>query len=173
MIVIMKPHCTRDQMDHVVHMLDEMGCQHWIIEGSEQNVVEVLGPRGRLDRDRLAAAPMVERVLDRADPIRAAGRVPGDETREIPLGTSGTVGGRQIAVIAGPCSGEGKSALDHVYNNILAEHKSKDEERRRILQRPQLRRPWPSWGRKGGRKRNGRGRSRKRRKRRRRRPDWR
>ena len=111
MIVIMKPHCTRDQMDHVVHMLDEMGCQHWIIEGSEQNVVEVLGPRGRLDRDRLTAAPMVERVLDRADPIRAAGRVPGDQTREIPLGTSGTVGGRQIAVIAGPCSVEGKSQL--------------------------------------------------------------
>ena len=111
MIVIMKPHCTRDQMDRVVHMLDEMGCQHWVIEGSEQNVVEVLGPRDRLDRERLTTAPMVERVLDRADPIRAAGRVPGDRTREIALGTSGTIGGRKIAVIAGPCSVEGKSQL--------------------------------------------------------------
>ena len=111
MIVIMKPHCSRDQMDHVVHLLDEMGCQHWIIEGSEQNVVEVLGSRDRLDRDRLSNAPMVERVLDKADPIRATHRAPGDRTREIPLGTSGTVGGRKIAVIAGPCSVETKSQM--------------------------------------------------------------
>jgi len=98
-------------MDDVVHMLDEMGCQHWIIEGSEQNVLEVLGPRGHLDRERLTNAPMVERVLDKADPIHAAHRAPGDRTREIPLGTSGTIGGKQIAVIAGPCSVESKSQL--------------------------------------------------------------
>ena len=111
MIVIMKPHCTRNQMDHVGHLLDGMGCQHWIIEGSEQSVVEVLGSRDRVDQDRLRNAPMVERVLDRADPIRAARRAPGDRTREIPLGTSGTIGGTKIAVIAGPCSVESKGQL--------------------------------------------------------------
>jgi len=50
-------------------------------------------------------------VLDKADPIRAMKRHPGEPTREIPLGTSGTIGGREIAVIAGPCSVESRNQV--------------------------------------------------------------
>lgn len=111
MIIVMKPHCSRDQMDTVVGLLGDMGCDHWVIEGSEQKVIEVLGARDRLDRRQLETAPMVDRVLDKSESFLAADRRPGDHTREIPLGAAGTIGGRRVAVIAGPCAVESESQL--------------------------------------------------------------
>jgi len=111
MIVLMKPSCSQDQIDHVIELLDEMGCDHCVINGSKQQVVEVLGARDRLDRRRLESAPMVERVLDKSAPTLAADRQPGDRTREIPLGASATIGGAKIALIAGPCAVETESQI--------------------------------------------------------------
>jgi 3-deoxy-7-phosphoheptulonate synthase len=111
MIVIMKPRCSQEQINHVVRLLDEMGCDHWVIESSKQKVVEVLGARDHLDRHRLMNAPMVDRVLEKSEPILAADRSPDDRTREIPLGATATIGGGKIAVIAGPCSVETESQL--------------------------------------------------------------
>ncbi len=111
MIVIMKPHCSQHQIDYVVGLLDEMGCDHCVIESSEQKVVEVLGARDRLDLRQLVNAPMVDRVLEKSEPFLVARRGPDNRTREIPLGATATVGGKKIAVIAGPCSVETESQL--------------------------------------------------------------
>ncbi|MFQ6008305.1 MAG: 3-deoxy-7-phosphoheptulonate synthase [Candidatus Zixiibacteriota bacterium] len=107
----MKPYCSLEQIDYVVGLLDEMGCDHCVIDGSQQKVVEVLGAQNDLDRQRLMNAPMVERLLEDSEPFLAADRNPGDHTREIPLGNSASVGGTKVAVIAGPCSVETESQL--------------------------------------------------------------
>jgi 3-deoxy-7-phosphoheptulonate synthase len=88
-----------------------MGCDHCVINGSKQQVVEVLGTRDRLDRNRLESAPMVEQVLDKSSPMLATDRQPGDRTRELPLGTTATIGGTKIALIAGPCAVETESQI--------------------------------------------------------------
>jgi 3-deoxy-7-phosphoheptulonate synthase len=111
MIIIMKRQCSQDQIDHIEELLDEMGCDHCVIKSSEQKVVEVLGARDHLDPDRLKNAPMVDLVLEKSEPILAAGRSPCDRTREIPLGATATIGGRKIAMIAGPCAVETRSQI--------------------------------------------------------------
>ncbi len=111
MIVLMKPHCSQDQIDHVIELLDEMGCDHCVINGSKQHVVEVLGARDHLDRPRLEKAPMVDLVLEKSEPMLAADRSPDNSTREIPLGATATIGGTKIALIAGPCAVETESQI--------------------------------------------------------------
>ncbi len=111
MIVVMKPRCSEESLDHVVRLLGEMGTEPCVINNSGQKVVEVLGKSDRLDSNRLESAPMVERVLENAEPILAANRKPGDRTCEVPLGANATVGGKKLAVIAGPCSVETQSQL--------------------------------------------------------------
>ena len=111
MIVLMKPRCSQDQIDHVIELLDEMGCDHCVINGSKQQVVEILGARDHLDRPRLEKAPMVDRVLDKPEPMLAADRSPDNSTREIPLGATATIGGTKIALIAGPCAVETESQI--------------------------------------------------------------
>ncbi len=111
MIVVMKPRSTREHLDHIVGLLDGLGVDGQVIDGANQKCVEVFGANGHVPRALLERQPMVDRVLDRADPILAAGRRPGDQTNEVPLGAGATIGGRKLGIIAGPCSVESRAQL--------------------------------------------------------------
>jgi 3-deoxy-7-phosphoheptulonate synthase len=111
MIVVMNPSCSSEHVGHISELLGGMGVERCIIRGSRQTVIEVLGANGELDRAVLEGAPMVERVVKDHGAVLATGRKPNDETLEIPLGSSATIGGRKLAIIAGPCSVESKDQL--------------------------------------------------------------
>lgn len=110
MIVTLEAAASREHVDHVVALLKEMGADSYVVETSRLPVIEVLGS-ARVDRARLEAAPMVSRVLDRAFPLLAGDRQPGEQTDEISLGPGATIGGQRLAVIAGPCSVESRGQL--------------------------------------------------------------
>lgn len=111
MIMVMKQASTAKQIENVVKLLEGMGLTGCVIEGAAQTVVEVVGANGQIDRAALETAPMVDRLLDKAEPILAAGRKPGEATFEVPVGAQAFVGGRTLGVIAGPCSVESKAQL--------------------------------------------------------------
>jgi 3-deoxy-7-phosphoheptulonate synthase len=111
MIVVMSPHSSREQIDHVVQSLRAMGASSHVIRSADRSVIELLDAGPRLDRSRLAILPMVDQVLEQPVAILAVGRQPDEHTREIPLGSRAVVGGPRIAVIAGPCSVESEPGL--------------------------------------------------------------
>jgi 3-deoxy-7-phosphoheptulonate synthase len=111
MIVVMKPHSSREHINQLVKLLDEMGVRSNVITGAGRSVVELLEADGQLDRDRLEREPMVDRVLDDSAPILAAARQPSDQTLQVPLGPHAAVGGRKLGIMAGPCSVESESRL--------------------------------------------------------------
>ena len=111
MILLMKRRCPEHGVDRVVRHLKEMGADHRVLENSGHTVIEVLGDAESLDRTWLEREPVVDRLIDEAEPILAADRQPGDCTREILLGDSATIGGTGIGVVAGPCSVETLSRL--------------------------------------------------------------
>ena len=111
MIVVMNPRCTRAHVDRVVQLLDDMGVPNHVIEGKRRSVIELLENHSRLDRAQLERTPMVERVLDRPDPVLATRRSAESSTAEVPLGNGATVGGTGLAIIAGPCAVESAERL--------------------------------------------------------------
>ena len=111
MIVVMKPGSTETHVDKVKEVLEDMELCGWLIESPDRKVVEVLGGDGHLNRERLQSAPMVDCVLTHSGPILAAARQAEDRTLEVPLGERSFIGGRKIAVIAGPCSVETRAQL--------------------------------------------------------------
>ena len=111
MIVVMNPASSEEHVHHVARLLDEMGLSSWLIEGADRKMLEVLGGNGKVNRAILEKAPMVDRLLDHAAPILAAGRQAGDRTITIPLGAKATIGGPKLGIIAGPCSVESQSQL--------------------------------------------------------------
>ncbi len=105
MIVIIKPHATPEQLEHVLDRIRQLGLQPMVSTGSERTVVGVLGDERLLAEGALESLPAVEQVMPILKPYKLVSReFKATDTvvqvRGVPFG------GRQIQVIAGPCSVE-------------------------------------------------------------------
>lgn len=117
MIVVMNPNSSDEQVGRVVDLLSQNGVDSFVVPGRERRTVEVFGDTNGLDRSVLESLPMVECIRDGGDASLAVGRRPDDATFEIPLGNGATIGGKKIALIAGPCSVE---SLDQILDIVVA-----------------------------------------------------
>ncbi|MGA3068428.1 MAG: 3-deoxy-7-phosphoheptulonate synthase, partial [Tepidisphaeraceae bacterium] len=113
MIVVMKPGAAKKQIDHLIHLVREMGLKEHVIVGEERTVVAVIGDDRFKDRTVLGSVDGVDRVVPILAPYKMASREMKKERTAIPLGGKlhGTVGGTKVAVIAGPCSVESRSQV--------------------------------------------------------------
>src|SRR5271154_6106719 len=113
MIVVMKPGASKEQIEHVAHLVREMGLKDHVIIGTERTVVAVIGDDRFKDRTVLETVAGVDRVVPILAPYKMASREVKKERSQVPLGgkLGGTVGGTKVAVIAGPCSVESKTQL--------------------------------------------------------------
>jgi 3-deoxy-7-phosphoheptulonate synthase len=111
MIVIMQPGAAPEHVQHVVQLVREAGLREHVIVGTERTVVAVVGDERTTDLSVLENAPFVDRVMPVLAPYKIASREVQPETSRVPLGTHAVVGGRQVAVIAGPCSVESRENL--------------------------------------------------------------
>jgi 3-deoxy-7-phosphoheptulonate synthase len=113
MIVVMKPKASKQQVEHVIHLVKEMGLKDHVIVGEERTVVAVIGDDRFKDRSVLESVDGVDRVVPILAPYKMASKEVQKERTVVPLGgkLKGTVGGKKVAVIAGPCSVESKSQV--------------------------------------------------------------
>jgi len=113
MVVVMKPGSTPRQVEHVVQRVREMGLKDHVIVGTERTVVAVIGDDRFKDRTVLESIEGVEKVVPILAPYKMASVEVRKERTLVPLGgkLGGVVGGRKVAVIAGPCSVEDRSRL--------------------------------------------------------------
>lgn len=113
MIIVMELVATKEQVEHVTRLLREMGMREHVIVGTERTVIAALGDERKLDIGRMENVPGVEKVMPVLAPYKLASREVQRERSNIPLGGSlgGAVGGKKIAVIAGPCSVEDRTQL--------------------------------------------------------------
>ena len=120
MIVVMKPGSEARQVEHVVKLVREMGLKDHVIVGTERTVVAVIGDDRMKDRSVLESVDGVDKVVPILAPYKMASNEVKKERTVVPLlagpwaqgrGDLPTVGGKQVGVIAGPCSVESKSQL--------------------------------------------------------------
>jgi 3-deoxy-7-phosphoheptulonate synthase len=110
MIVVMKPGSTPKQVEHVQHLVREMGLKDHVIVGTERTVVAVIGNDRFKDRTVMESVEGVEKVVPILAPYKMASREVKKERSVIPLrdGAPATVGGKRVAIMAGPCSVESR-----------------------------------------------------------------
>lgn len=115
MIVVMKSGADKRQIDHVAHLVREMGLRDHVIVGTERTVVAVIGDDRFKDRTVLETVEGVEKVVPILAPYKMASLEVKRERSVVPLlvhakpGASiPSVGGTHVAMIAGPCSVESK-----------------------------------------------------------------
>ena len=116
MIVVMRPDATKAEVDHVCSLIREMGLQDHPIVGTDLTVVAVVGDDRKKDGTVLERARGVDRVMKVLAPYKMVARSHHPHTTQVTVGgqpgvTACVFGGRQIPVIAGPCSVEGEKEI--------------------------------------------------------------
>ena len=112
MIVVMSPNSTKEQLDHVVKMVEEMGLSTHLIYGTNRTVVAAVGDKRMLDKGAVENAPGVEKIVPILAPYKVASREVKREDTAIELQPNGVkIGEKKIGIIAGPCSVEDRNQL--------------------------------------------------------------
>ena len=63
MIVVMKPGCTKAEVDHVVELIRQYGLKDHVIVGTDRTVVAAIGDKRGVDMSAIETAPMMQRLL--------------------------------------------------------------------------------------------------------------
>ena len=105
MIIIMKPHAREENVANLIEELSKKGMQVQRNAGVDCTVLGVIGDVASLDHEDFLMHEGVERVMRVSEPYKKANRKFHPENSEIDCGGV-KVGGRKLALIAGPCSVE-------------------------------------------------------------------
>ncbi len=111
MIIVMQNDATKEQTDHIIDRIKELGYTPHPIYGSKRTVIGAIGDeRGKFRLEKLASAPGVETVMPILKPYKLVGRELKSEQTIIKIGEH-TVGGKEFMLIAGPCSVENREQI--------------------------------------------------------------
>jgi len=117
MIIVFRPDATQEDLDHVVKKLRDLGLQAHISKGVERTLVGAIGDEAVLRTIPLEAFPGVENVLPILKPFKLASRDFRKENTLVRVGNA-EIGGKRIAVIAGPCAVENKTLMIEIAKGV-------------------------------------------------------
>ena len=103
MIIVLKPHTTKDDVSRVENMVKKRGLDTHIVQGKEMTVIGCIGDTAKVDSKLFEIDSAVDKVMHVQEPYKLANRAfhPEDSI----INVSGVkVGGDNLAMIAGPCS---------------------------------------------------------------------
>jgi 3-deoxy-7-phosphoheptulonate synthase len=106
MLVVMHQGATSDQIDRVVHTIEEMGYSARPMPGGQRTTVGVVGNDGRVDGSRIEALPGVAEIIHVTKPYKQVSREWHAENTIVTIAPGVAFGGSAVQVIAGPCSVE-------------------------------------------------------------------
>jgi 3-deoxy-7-phosphoheptulonate synthase len=120
MIISMRPHATREEIDHVCERVREFGYRVHSIEGEERVVIGVVGI-GDVTAclESLEATPGVESAMRISAPYKFVSREFKSEPSAIKV-NGWEVGAGDFTVIAGPCSVESEKQIMETAEAVAA-----------------------------------------------------
>lgn len=110
MIIVLKPGSTQADIDYIEEKLNEKGLKVHISRGEERTIIGAIGDERMLREASLAAYPAVEKMVPILKPFKLASRDFQKEDSVIDV-KGVTLGGKEVRVMAGPCSVEDREGL--------------------------------------------------------------
>jgi len=117
MIIVLKPGTTEKEIKHILDRVDELGLKTMVSRGIERTIIGVIGEEDILRVQPMEAFPGVEKVMPVLKPYKLVSREfhPADTKIKV---KNVEVGGKQVIVIAGPCSVENKKMLLEISKQV-------------------------------------------------------
>ena len=121
MLVVMKAQATPEQIQAVCDHIEQLGFRAHPLPGAQRTAIGITGNQGEVDRGNLEELSGVAEVIRVSKPYKLASRDVKEEDTVIQFaGTDAAIGGRELAVIAGPCSIETREQAFAIAEQVAA-----------------------------------------------------
>ena len=120
MIIVTRPNVTDAELDHIRERVETLGMRTHVSRGEQRTIIGLIGDEALVQEAALLTLPGVESVTPMMKPYKLAAREMTVEPSVVRVGDhpGAQIGGRALAIIAGPCSVEGREMLRDVAYQI-------------------------------------------------------
>jgi len=110
MLIVMKPGADAGQIEKVVEIIEALGFRAHTMPGENRTAIGVTGNRGSIDPAHFENLDGVAEAIRVTQPYKLISRDLKSERSIVKVGNA-TIGGGELAVIAGPCAIESREQL--------------------------------------------------------------
>jgi len=121
MLVVMKAQATPEQIQTVCAAIEGMGYRAHPMPGAERTAIGITGNKGEVERGNIESLPGVSDVIRVTKAYKLASRDVKEEDTVVRFaGTDAAIGGKNLAVVAGPCSIESREQAFAIAEQVAA-----------------------------------------------------
>ena len=109
MLVVMQAQATEEQVRAVCQKIEKLGYRAHSMPGAQRTAIGITGNTGEVEQGTLEEMPGVQEVIKVSKPYKLVSRDLKEDNTVISFpGTAATIGGRGLAIVAGPCAIENR-----------------------------------------------------------------
>jgi 3-deoxy-7-phosphoheptulonate synthase len=117
----MKAQATPEEIQAVCEHIEQLGFRAHPLPGAQRTAIGITGNKGEVDRGNLEALSGVAEVIRVSKAYKLASRDVKEEDTVIRFpGTDATIGGGNLAIVAGPCSIESREQAFAIAEQVAA-----------------------------------------------------
>ena len=120
MIIITKPSITAVELDHIRERVEQLGLRTHMVRGEQRTIIGCIGDDALLEEVPLLSLPGIESVTPVLKPYKLASREYAIGSTVVNVGDSveTRIGGKCLAIIAGPCAVESLDMLQETARSV-------------------------------------------------------
>jgi len=111
MLVLMKVNATTDQIEQVCSAITEAGLRAHPLPGAQRTAIGVTGNSGPVEPGNFEDLPGVAEVIQVTKPYKLVSREMKADDTVVRFANGASIGGDELAVIAGPCGVESREQV--------------------------------------------------------------
>jgi 3-deoxy-7-phosphoheptulonate synthase len=119
MLIVMKPDATREQIDRVVEIIETLGLRGHTMPGENRTAIGITGNKSAIDPAHFEFLPGVADAIRVTKPYKLISKDLRPEKSVIKIGNA-SIGGGELAIIAGPCAVETPEQVFKVAESVAA-----------------------------------------------------
>jgi 3-deoxy-7-phosphoheptulonate synthase len=121
MLVVMKAQATPEQIQAVCEYIEQLGFRAHPLPGAQRTAIGITGNQGEVERGNIEELSGVAEVIRVTKAYKLASRDVKEEDTVIQFpGTDASIGGKDLAIIGGPCSIESRDQAFEIAEIVAA-----------------------------------------------------
>ena len=125
MLVVMKAQATTEQIQAVCEYIEQLGFRAHALPGAQRTAIGITGNKGEVERGNIEELSGVAEVIRVSKAYKLASRDVKEEDTIIHFPQHGncpeaSIGGRELAIVAGPCSIESREQAFEIAEVVAA-----------------------------------------------------